>query len=275
MDAPPTDHLPPHRPPSDKPFFAVMIALGLVYVVLVVGMVAADAVYAVFAEPQALWRTLTDPRIVYAAGLSLITCTITAILSLWVAVPIGYLLSRASFPGKAVLDAVLDVPIVLPPLVVGLSLLILFKAVPEPVAGRVVFEVPGVILAQFMVAAAFAVRAMRATYDQIPTRHEDVARTLGASHGQAFARVVLPESRRGMVTAFTLAWARALGEFGPIFVFAGITSFHTEVLTSAVFVEVQAGRLPAALAVSLLMVGLATVVLVLARVFGTRTGAML
>ena len=119
------------------------------------------------------------------------------------------------FFGHSLLDAILDIPIVLPPLVVGLSLLIAFQFLPVTVREWVVYEIPAVILAQFMVACAFAVRTMRATFDQIDVRREHVALTLGCSRFQAFSRIVLPESSRGILTAATLAWARALGEFGP------------------------------------------------------------
>jgi len=263
-DAPPAerDHF---RPRGDAVFNAGVLTLGAAYVLLVVGLVLAMVLYA---HPGKLIEALLRPNITYAAGLSLLTCTVTAILSLWVAVPIGYWMSRTRFVGKPVLDAVLDIPIVLPPLVIGLALLILFRFVPEFVSRRVVFEVPAIVLAQFTVAAAFAVRAMRATFDQIPDRLERVAMTLGASQGQAFWTVVFPQATRGMVSAGTLAWARAMGEFGPILIFAGTVPMRTEVLTSAVYLEMQSGDLVAALAVSALMVVLAIGALVVIRVLG-------
>jgi molybdate transport system permease protein len=133
---------------------------------------------------------------------------------------------------------------------------------------EVTYAVPGVILAQFAVACAFAVRTMRVTFDQVPPRHEQVARTLGCTRAQAFGRVVLPEARRGIVTAGTLAWARALGEFGPILVFSGATRMRTEVLPTTVFLELSVGNLQAAVAVSLLMVAAALIVLLVVRLFG-------
>ena len=195
---------------------------------------------------------------------------ITAFLSLWVAIPIGYLLSRYRFPGRNLIDAIVDIPIVLPPLVVGLSLLILFQFVPRGLHELVVYQIPAVILAQFMVAAAFAVRTMRATFDQIDSRREQVALTLGCSRFQAFSLIVLPEARRGILTAGTLAWARALGEFGPLLIFAGATRMKTEVLSTTIFLEMNVGDTAAAVAVSLIMVTGAMIVLVIARVWGTR-----
>ncbi len=130
--------------------------------------------------------------------------------------------------------------------------------------------IPSVIIAQFAVSTAFAVRTMRVTFDQISPRTEQVALTLGCSRSQAFWLVTLPQARRGLLTAATLAWARSLGEFGPILIFSGATRMRTEVLSTTVFLELSIGNLYAAIAVSLLMVLVAVVVLVLTRLFGLR-----
>jgi molybdate transport system permease protein len=253
---------------SDAPFLLGLCVLGGTYVVLVLAMLLADVA---FTSPGHVLRALASREIRYAIRLSLLSCSATAILSVIVGVPLGYLLARYSFRGKSILDALLDIPIVLPPLVIGLSLLILFQTWPGRALERVVavtYAVPSVIVAQFAVACAFAVRALRVTFEQIPARHEQVALTLGCTRSQAFWWVVLPEARRGIVTAATLAWARALGEFGPILVFSGATRLHTEVLPTTVFLELSVGNLQAAVAVSLLMVLAAVIVLIIVRVYG-------
>jgi len=157
--------------------------------------------------------------------------------------------------------------------VIGLSLLILFQTPPGQFIQRfipITYAIPSVIIAQFTVACAFAVRTMRTTFDQINPRREQVALTLGCRRSQAFWLVVLPEARRGVLTAATLAWARALGEFGPILVFAGATRMKTEVLPTTVFLELSVGNLEAAVAVALLMVAAAVAVLVLIRCYGAE-----
>ena len=111
---------------------------------------------------------------------------------------------------------------------------------------------------------------MRAAFDQIDPRGEEVALTLGSSRVQAFGRVVLPAARPGMLTAFTLAWARSLGEFGPLLIFAGATRNKTEVLSTTVFLELSIGDIEAAVAVSLIMIVAAVTVLVIARIWGSR-----
>lgn len=263
------------RAGRDLPFFATLGGLTAAYALLIIALLAADVAYG---ARLSLATLLSSREILYAAQLSLVSATVSTILSLWIAVPAGYLLSRYAFPGRALLDALFDVPIVLPPMVIGVSLLVLFHLPAGEWFQRhvlhVTYEVPAVILAQFVVAAAFAIRTMRVTFDQIDPRCEQVARTLGCSRGQAFTRVAVPEAWRGVVTAGTLAWARSLGEFGPVLVFAGATRMKTEVLPTTVFLELSVGNVDAALAVSLLMVAAAFVVLSVARLVGMREGPL-
>ncbi|QEG01751.1 Sulfate transport system permease protein CysW [Stieleria maiorica] len=265
---------------SDTPFFLVMGGISACFIVLIVLLLVADVV---FTSPSDFIDALRKPEIQAAFRLTILSCSAAAVLSLWVATPLGYLLSRYRFPGRWLVDTLVDIPIVLPPLVLGLSLLILFHLpifgweleawLRDSVGFPVTYQWPAVVLAQFSVACAFAVRTMRVTFDQIDPRAEDVARTLGCTRGQAFMQIALPQAWRGMIAATTIAWARALGEFGPILVFAGATRMRTEVLSTTVFLELSIGQLNAAVAVSLLMVAMAVVVLLILRVLGTGLNA--
>ncbi len=262
---------PAPRVRSDVPFYLALGLLGGLYAGLIAALLVVDLAHTSFGD---IGRAFRSPEIRSAVWLSLLSCSASAILSVWVAVPLGYLLSRTRFPGREALDLLLDVPIVLPPLVVGLSLLVLFQTTAgvwfQQNVFTVTYAVSAVVVAQFAVSGAFAVRTMRVTFDLIDPRVEDVARVLGCTRARAFWLVTLPESRRGVLTAFTLAWARALGEFGPILVFAGATRMRTEVLSTSVFLELSVGNLEAALAVSFLMIAVAAAVLVVTRLFGLR-----
>jgi molybdate transport system permease protein len=275
------------RKVRDGIFFLVMGGLSSSFIILIVLLLVADVTFTSFAEFR---NALTKAEIQAAFKLTMASCTIAAILSVWVATPLGYILSRYRFIGHKLVDTIVDIPIVLPPLVLGLSLLILFhqpfpfskwfgeglildEFLREKLQFPVSFSWPAVILAQFTVSCAFAVRTMRVTFDQINPRAEEVARTLGCSRAGAFLRIALPQAMRGMITAGTIAWARALGEFGPILVFAGSTRFRTEVLSTSVFLELSIGQLDAAVAVSLLMVAMAVIVLVVLRAIGAGLNA--
>ena len=249
-----------------------------------------------YTSPGEVWKVLVSREIRYATVLSLITCTIAALGSLIVAVPIGYLMARKRFPGRALVDAALDIPIVLPPMVVGLCLLIFFQsplgsaldatvvrvvramrldvlftgAPLAPNATAFTYTVAGVALAQFVIAAAFAIRTMRGVFDHLPARQEDVAMTLGCTRWQAVWHVTLPAARRGMFAAASVAWARSLGEFGPVLVFAGATRMKTEVLPTSVWLAWSVGELEQGVAVSLLMIAISMAVLIGIKLTGER-----
>ncbi|MFN5198860.1 MAG: molybdenum ABC transporter permease, partial [Planctomyces sp.] len=194
-------------PLRDAVFFLVMGGLSSCFVLLIVLLLAADLS---FTSPRAFAAALQKPEIQAAFRLTMLTCTLAAVLSVWVATPLGYLLSRFRFPGSRIVDVLVDIPIVLPPLVLGLSLLILFhqpfpltrwfaesgadtvadggkvdatgrpagwileKWLEESAGIPVTYRWPAVVLAQFAVSCAFAVRTMRVTFDQINPRAEDV-----------------------------------------------------------------------------------------------------
>ena len=222
-------------------------------------------------SPGSIWESLRSPEIRYSISLSLVSCCASAVLSLWVAVPLGYLLARFRFRGSGLVEALLDLPLVLPPMVVGVGLLILFTVPPFSWAGHLVaFRVPAVILAQFTVAAAFAHRALRPAIEQIPVRYEEVAMTLGCSRRQAFWSVFLPQARPAVLEAGIVAWARSLGEFGPVLIFAGTTRMHTEVLSTSVYLEFQEGDLEGMLAVSAILLATSAAVLLAMRLLSRR-----
>lgn len=260
------------RDASDVWFFALIAALSATLVLLVAAMLFANVW---FVSPSDFRDAFSDLAILASIRLTLLTCTASAILSIWVATPLAYALSRFKFPGRRIVEVLVDIPLVLPPLVVGLSLLILFHlpirggTLEGLFSGRLGFSItyhwPAIVLAQFCVASAFATRMMRATFEQMNRRGEDIARTLGCNHRQAFMNIALPQAGRGIAAATTIAWARSLGEFGPILVFAGATRMKTEVLSTSVFLELSVGDLGSAVAVSLGMVAIAVAVVLLLR----------
>src|SRR5581483_11196794 len=160
-------------------FWIVLGIITALYLLFLMGMIGSTAAYS---SPSHLLKALNSREIRYSCLLSLASCTATALLSLLLAVPVGYLLARGRFPGKAILDAALDIPIVLPPMVVGLCLLILFQTWFGRIVEKAIpftYTVAGVVLAQFVIGAAFAVRTMRGTFEHLSGRPEDVAMTLG------------------------------------------------------------------------------------------------
>ena len=252
-------------------FAAGLIVAAGGYALLVSAMLIADVLAT---TPNHLLAALREPAVHAAAKLSLLSSALATLLALWVAVPTGYLLARVTFPGRAILALVVDIPLVLPPTVVGLSLLLLAQTSFGRVlsgGAQVAYAVPAVVVAQFVVTAAFAAEASRLTFARRGSRVEDLARSLGCSRGQAFWRVTLPEAAPQLASVAALSWARALGEFGPVLVFAGAARFRTETLPATVYLKLSAGELESAVAVALILVVLSLTILAAARLAAPRS----
>jgi molybdate transport system permease protein len=248
----------------------VTSAFVAVFVLTVVVLVVVDLLYT---SPSALWDVLWSDAVRHAIRLSLITSTISLVLVMVFAVPMGYALSRYRFPGSVVIDAIVDLPIVLPPVVLGVSLLVLFRTSLgqwiESLPGlQFVYSPQGIVLCQFLTSASYAIRMAKATFDAVDRRLEHVAMTLGCGHGRAFWMVALPMSRNGLAAGAVMAWARALGIFGPLMVFVGTVRMKTEVMPTTVYLELSVGRIEPALAVSLLMLAVAMAAMVAIHALG-------
>jgi molybdate transport system permease protein len=226
----------------------------LLSLLLVGAILAAQVGYAGLAEPL---RALARPAIRQALALSLVTATLAAVLALALAVPCAYALARWRFPGARAVDVLLDLPIVLSPVAVGVSWLLFFRGPAgqwvETYLLRFVFEVPGIVLAQFTVALAVSIRVLKAAFQDVDARYEQVARFLGCTAGQAFCRVSLPLARRGLVAAFVLGWARALGEFGATVTLAGAVPGKTETIPVAIYLRLASVDIPGAVALMLVL----------------------
>ncbi len=247
---------------------------------------------------QVFGRALRDPEVHFAMRLSMTTAFVTMVLSMLIAIPSAYVLSRYHFWGKGIVDTVLDLPIVVPPPVIGMSLLIFFSQTPvgdlltkltpawfvslsnsffslatgQEITDHTkwVLSTRGIILAQFFVACSFGVRAMKSAFDTLGRRHEDVARTLGCTRRQAFIRVVLPMAASGIVAGAVMTWARAIAEFGPILFFCGSTRMKTEVMPISMFLLNSSGDVEQAVALVIIMVLISAVTLLTFRRLGGK-----
>jgi molybdate transport system permease protein len=212
---------------------------------------------------------LLSEELLYAVRLSLLTGTIATAMSMVVAIPVAYAISHARFRGKNVVDTILDLPIVVSPIALGAALLVFFNTLPgtaiENHVMRFVFEVPGIILAQFTVVNALAVRLLKSTFDSINPRYEQVGRTLGYSKFEVFFRVTLPLARNGLIAATVLTWARAIGEFGATVTLVGATKMKTETLPIAIFLNLATADVERAVAVVFVLIVIATAALLVLR----------
>ncbi|TCP43328.1 ABC transporter permease [Rhodovulum marinum] len=243
-------------------------------VATILGALAALALHLPLAT---LTAALADPETHFALALSLRTSLAALLIALALGVPSAYLLARRRFPGKAVVETILDLPMVTPPLVAGIGLLFLLgRDGPIPALGReMLFAPAGVVLAQAYVATSVVTRSARAAFGAIDPGFAANAGTLGLPPFWAFLLVEVPMAGRALLSAAILGWARALGEFGATLMVAGATRFHTETLPMAIFLNIASGRTDVAIACALVLLGLAFALLLAIRLLaGERADPM-
>lgn len=235
--------------------------LGLPVAVLVVRAVAGGS----------LGRMLASPAVLDALALSLATTAASLVLTVAIGTPLAFVLARRRFPGMAILETVIDLPIVLPPSVAGLALLLVFGrrgVLGEPLdllGVAIPFTTIAVVVAQTFVAAPFYIRSARAGFATVERDLEDAARVDGAAEGQVLRWITIPLAGPALAAGLVMSWARALGEFGATIMFAGNVEGRTRTLPLVVYSEFQAGELEGSIAAAAILVVAAFGVLVAVR----------
>jgi|LSQX01.1.fsa_nt_gb molybdate transport system permease protein len=252
----------------------ILNVFWLIFVLMIVFLLLIIVGLLTYTDTKSMATVLQQPEFHFAVKFTLGTSIIAMLLAAAFALPVAYILSRHKIPGRAFIDTLLDIPIVLPPLVSGIALLIffgpLFGKQLEQIGISVVFSQLGVIIAQWFIATPFAVRSFIQAFGSIDQRMEKVARTLGFSPTMVFVKVTLPLARDGLLGGVMMAWARALGEFGATAMLAGITRMKTETLSVAVFLNMSIGDMNFAIATSIVMLIIALLVLAGLKILSRR-----
>jgi len=232
------------------------LALGITCVFLV-GLIIALYAYTGVGEVAS---ALFAPETIFAIELSLFTATVATALSIAISIPTAYALSRSNFRGKTIVDSLLTLPVVLPPVALGAMLLIFFTtpvgSTIESVFIKFTFQIPGIILAQLVVVSAFTIRILKSAFDDMDPEYEQVARTLGYGKFKTFYKVTLPICKNSLVAAAVLAWAKAIGEFGATVTLAGATRMKTETLPIAIFLNLARADVAQVAALILILIGI-------------------
>jgi sulfate transport system permease protein len=219
----------------------------------------------------AFWEQVTTPAAISALSLSLIIVAIVVPLNVVFGLVTALALARGNFPGKGILQAVVDLPFAVSPVIVGVALILFWgsggwldDAIP------VIFSLPGMVLATTFVTLPFVVREVEPVLHEIGTEQEEAAATLGASKWQTFWRITLPAIRWGIAYGVVLTTARAIGEFGAVSVVSGNISGKTETLTLLVQKRFNNFDVAGAYAASALLAAIALLTLLAMTTFNRR-----
>jgi molybdate transport system permease protein len=237
--------------------FAVLLFAALVvtlaFLVLPVVAIFADT------SPRQLWDSLDDPVARDALWLSLKTTLVALVVIVVVGTPAAYVLATRRFPGRAIVQTLLELPLVLPPAAAGIALLAalgpngILGPLLEDAGIELVLQTAGVIVALVFVSAPFYLRQAEAAFSAVPPSVVQASRTLGAGEAATLVRVVIPTARNGLLAGAALAWGRALGEFGATLMFAGSFRGVTQTVPLAIY-DRFATDFPGALSLSAVLV---------------------
>ena len=251
----------------------VLAVIGLAFLALPVLALLLRAV-----ESGALASALAGRAVLDALLLSLSSTAVSLLIVIAFGTPLAFVLARTSFRGKTLAEALVDLPIVMPPSVAGLALLFAFGR--NGLAGGALeiaglslpFTTLAVIVAQVFVASPFYIRAARSGFRAVEPEVEEAARVDGASENAVLGRITMPLAAPAIGAGLVLAWARALGEFGATILFAGNLAGRTQTLPLLVYSEFQSS-LDAAIAAATILVLEALGVLIAVRLMRWPSGA--
>jgi sulfate/thiosulfate transport system permease protein len=272
--APPALERPAGPPPlaapaaSSRPARLLLRSVALGYLALLLVLPVAAVGWRAFSAGAApVWQAVTAPDALHAFWLTALIATIAVPLNTLFGVACAVVLVRHRFPGRRLIDAVIDLPFAVSPVVVGLALVLVYGQdgwLGGWLAGRgvqVIFSLPGMVVATVFVSLPYVVREVAPVLREVGTEQEEAAWTLGASPLRAFLRVTLPSIRWGVAYGVVLTTARALGEFGAVTLVSGRLAGQTETMTLYVENRFEAFDLVGAYAAALVLAGLALLVL--------------
>jgi sulfate/thiosulfate transport system permease protein len=243
------------------------LALGIVTIwlsVIVVLPLAAVVVRSTDGGLDAFWSSVSSRQAVSALRFTLLVSLVVAAINAAAGTLIAWVLVRDEFPGKRVVNAIIDLPFALPTIVAGLTLLALYGPT-SPAGINVAYTQTAVALALLFVTLPFVVRSVQPVLMELDREMEEAATSLGASPATVFRRIILPNLVPAILSGSALAFARAVGEFGSLVLISGNIPFHTQVASVYVFKQLESDNPIGAAAVSVILLVLSLIVLIAIR----------
>ena len=254
------------RTPLRFKTFSVLPGFGLTmgYTMLYLSLIVLIPLAALFARAATMgwsdfWLAVSSPRVVASYKLTLWTSLVAALLNAFFGLIVAWSLVRYTFPGRRLLDAMVDLPFALPTAVSGIALTTLYAPTGwigqylEPLGIRIAFTPLGIVMALTFIGLPFVVRTLQPALEELQMEHEEAAVCLGASRFQTLRRVILPTILPALLTGFALAFARALGEYGSVVFIAGNMPMKTEIATLLIITKLEQYDYAGAAAIAVVM----------------------
>ncbi len=225
-----------------------------------------------------LGEVISSEEVRFAVGLSLETSVISTLICLIIGIPAAYALSRTDMRLRRLCGVIIELPLSIPNIMLGLSLLLMFSSVPGKFLSssgiRFIFDVKGIIVAHILVNLPFLIRIAKTSFTDLDPKLETVAESLGAGRLKTFFLVTLPLAKNGVIGGVIVAWSRALGEFGATLMFVGATRMKTETIPTSIYLNMATGDTGAAMACAMIILLISGLSLILSSFFNKRTAAV-
>ena len=251
-------------------------AVAVVSLGLIVGFICVPILsLVVWTVDREAWYAMASPAAIQALLLSIKTTAISMLIIIVLGTPAAYILARVQFPGKRLIDGLIDIPAVLPPSAAGIALLLAFGKMGllgeylNVFGIAIPFTTAAVVLAELFVATHFYVRQATVGFERVPRNVEEAAMVDGASRATVFRKITVPLAYPALVAGAITAWARALGEFGGTIIFAGNLKGVTQTMPLAIYSSFES-NLDGAVALSVLVLGFSLAVIVTVRLLTRR-----
>jgi sulfate transport system permease protein len=248
------------RKPSVLPGFGLTLGFTLCYLSLIVLIPLAGLILAAAGLGwSGFWSAVTTPRVLSAFRVSFGTSLIAAVINAFFGLMVAWVLVRYSFPGKRIVDAIVDLPFALPTAVAGIALTSLYTpngwigSWLEPMGIKVAFTPLGIIVALTFIGLPFVVRTVQPVLQDLAPEEEEAAVSLGATRWQTFCLVIFPAILPALITGTALAFARAVGEFGSVIFIAGNMPGISEIIPLLIIIKLEQFDYAGATAIATLM----------------------
>ncbi|MFN3764108.1 MAG: sulfate ABC transporter permease subunit CysT [Aliihoeflea sp.] len=259
------------------PGLPLSLGITLFYVGLIIALPLGALVFkAASLGPEAYWNIISSERAVASYRVTVLSALAATVFNLVFGLALAWVLVRYSFPGRRLVDAIVDLPFALPTAVAGIALTTLFApngwfGAPLMDAGiRVAYTPIGIMIAMAFTSLPFIVRTVQPVLEDLDPALEEAAQSLGGNDAAIFARVILPLLWPALLAGTSLAFARSLGEFGAIIFIAGNQPFSTEITALLAFIRLEEYDYPAAAAIASVMLIAAFVMLAVTNILQAR-----
>lgn len=245
--------------------FGIMIAiLSLVVLIPLCSLV----IYTAQLSPSDFFRTVTQPRVLSSYYVSISTAFVASLINAGMGLVLAWVLVRYNFPGKRFIDGVIELPFALPTAVAGISLTHLTTTngwvgqfFYEHFGLKIAYTRVGITVALVFIGIPFVVRSVQPVLEKLDQQYEEAAMILGASWGTIFRKVIFPEILPALISGFTLAFARSIGEYGSVVFIAGNTPYETEIAPLMIMAQLQEFDYASATSIALVMLAIAFIIL--------------